>query len=314
LPTKAISQEDYDKAEGDRNEAAAAVGVAEAARDVAQQNLDYTLITATISGRISQQMIDPGNMVKANDTVLTTIVSMDPMYAYFDIDERTLLQIRRLVRAGKVRSAREGGAKVCLGLADEGGFPHEGTINFIDNRVDIPTGTLRVRGLFPNPNRMLSPGLFVRVQVPIGDPHQSLLVSERALGSDQGQKFLYVLNDKDEVVYRHVEVGTLNDGLRVIHSGVKPGERVILSGLQRVRPGIKVNAKNVAMAGKDMPATAAAEAPSASPGAAPLNPAGTSGLPATPQNNPVHTANPQPDDKPQPGVKSAAMLEKRWDF
>ena len=154
LPLKAVSQEDYDKAEGDRNEAAAAVEVAQASLAYAKQNLDYTTISARISGRVSRQLIDPGNMVKANDTALTTIVSMDPMYAYFDVDERTMLQIRRLMQAGKVSLASGGNAKVYMGLADEEGFPHEGTINFIDNQVDGPTGTMRFRGVFPNPHHI----------------------------------------------------------------------------------------------------------------------------------------------------------------
>ncbi len=207
IATHAIAQADYDQAVGDRDEAEAAVKVADAALNSSRLNLEWTRVTAPISGRISRQLIDPGNLVKADDTALTTIVSLDPMYAYFDIDERTMLQIRRLVRAGKLKSVQAGDAKVLMGLADEEGFPHVGTINFIDNQVDGPTGTLRFRGVFPNPDRILSPGLFVRIRMPLGDPHPSLLVSERALGSDQGQKFLYVLNDKDEVTYRDVEVG-----------------------------------------------------------------------------------------------------------
>ena len=314
IETRAISRSDFDQAVGDRDEAAAAVRVAEAALHSARLNLEWTRVAAPISGRISRQLIDPGNLVKADDTALTTIVSQDPIYAYFDIDERTMLQIRRLVRSGKLKSAQDGNAKLLLGLADEQGFPHEGTINFIDNQVDVPTGTLRLRGLFPNPNRILSPGLFVRIQVPIGDPHPSLLVSERALGSDQGQKFLYVLNEKDEVTYRHIDVGSLNDGLRVIQSGLKPGERVILSGLQRVRPGIKVNAKTIAMVGKDLPTAATAQAPAASPGAAPSSPANAAKMPATPQNNPVRTADPKRNDKAGPAIKSAAMLQNRLDF
>jgi len=313
IATRAIAATDFDQAVGDRDEAEATVKVAEAALHTATLNLDFTHVSAPISGRISRQLIDPGNLAKADDTALTTIVSQDPIYAYFDIDERTMLQLRRLVRAGKLKSAQDGTAKILLGLADEKGFPHEGTINFIDNQVDMPTGTLRLRGLFPNPDRILSPGLFVRIQVPIGNPHQSLLVSERALGSDQGKKFLYVLNDQDEVTRRDIEVGSLNDGLRVIQSGLKAGERVILSGLQRVRPGMKVNPKNIAMAAKDLPATAAA-APAASPGAAAASPTGTSGMPAAPQNNPNPPANPKPGDQPRPGDKSAAMLQNRWDF
>jgi RND family efflux transporter MFP subunit len=157
ITTKAISQADYDQAVGDRDEADAAVKVAVAALHTAELNLTWTRVTAPISGRISRQLIDPGNLVKADDTALTTIVSLDPMYAYFDIDERTMLQIQRLVRAGKVKSAQGEGAKVTMGLADEDGYPHVGTINFTDNQVDGPTGTLRFRGVFPNPDRVLSP-------------------------------------------------------------------------------------------------------------------------------------------------------------
>jgi multidrug efflux system membrane fusion protein len=142
----------------------------------------------------------------------------------------------------------------------------------------------------------------------MGDPHQSLLVSERALLSDQGQKFLYVLNDKDEVSYRHVEIGALSEGLRVIQSGLKPGERVILSGLQRVRPKMKVNAKTVAMTATDAPTTAIAEAPAVSPGAAAPTPTSVSGDSAAHANHLIQTASPKPSEKPQPGDKSAAMF------
>lgn len=298
LPLKAVSQEDYDKSEGDRNEAAAAVEVAEATTTYAKQNLDYTSIAAQISGGVSRQMIDPGNMVKANDTALTTIVSMDPMYAYFDVDERTMLQIRRLVESGKISLAPGGNAKVYMGLADEEGYPHEGTINFIDNQVDAPTGTMRFRGVFPNRHHLLTPGLFVRIQMPIGQPHPSLLVSERALGSDQGQKFLYVLNNDDEVTYRHVEIGALSDGLRVIEKGLKPADRVVVNGLQRVRPGMKVAAKNVAMTAEDSPGADLAEE---------VPPSGRKG----PQVNAVNTvkaANSRPAEKARPGMKSAAIF------
>ena len=269
IGTKAISQADFDQAAGDRDEAAAAVKVAEAALHTSRLNLDFTTVTAfpPIAGRISRQMIDPGNLVKADDTVLTTVVSFDPIYAYFDVDERTMLRIQRLVRAGKVKSAQQAEVKIRLELADEQGYPHEGTINFIDNRMDEPTGTLRLRGVFPNPNRVLSPGLFARVRIPIGDPHPAILVSERALGSDQGQKFLFVLNKDDEVAYRRVQIGKLEEGLRVIESGLQMGERVVLSGLQRVKSGDKVAPKLVAMTGQETfsspgaATAAAAEAP-----------------------------------------------------
>ena len=170
-------------------------------------------------------------------------------------------------------------------------------------------------GCFPIPIASFRPACSCGSGCHIGDPHQSLLVSERALGSDQGKKFLYVLNDKDEVTRRDVTVGPLNDGLRVIQSGLKPGERVILSGLQRVRPGIKVNAKNIAMTGTESPATtAAAGTPAVSPGAAPVIPTGTSGMPPPPRGNLLPPANSKPAEEPRPGVKSAATYPKPRGF
>jgi RND family efflux transporter MFP subunit len=197
-----------------------------------------------------------GNLIQSGDqnggTLLTTIVSVDPMYAYFDVDEHTVLRVRQLIRAGKAQSARDGEVTVWLGLANEDGYPHRGTINFEDNQVNPRTGTLRVRGVFPNKDETLSPGYFARVRVPIGFPHQALLVSERALDTDQGQKIVYVVNEKNEVVSRPVRLGALQDGLREITDGVKPGERVIVNGLQQVRPGITVEPSLV-----DMPASEA---------------------------------------------------------
>jgi RND family efflux transporter MFP subunit len=270
----------------------------EAMRNEAKLNLDYCRVLSPISGRISRQMIDPGNLVKANDTVLTSIVNLDWMYAYFDVDERTMLRARRLIQEGKFKSSREVAAEgetlglvsalfgfvqpdrrfwnalvlatavetrahlqVQMGLADEEGFPHPGVLHFVDNQVDPLTGTLRVRGIFRNPGKFLSPGMFVRVRVPIGPPHPATLVPERALGTDQGQKFLYVVNDKKEIVYRRVKVGRLQeDGLRVIERGDKageglaPGEWVVVNGLQRVRPGAQVEPKPEEKKPEDSPA------------------------------------------------------------
>ena len=244
IQSAAIAQADYDQALGDRDEASAMVGVAQAALNTSRLNLSFTNVTSPISGRISRQNIDPGNMVVADTTVLTTVVSQDPIYAYFDVDERATLRFRRLLQAGKVKSAREGKATVLLGLADEGEtYPHEGVINFVDNRLDPSTGTLRLRGVFDNHTGFLAPGMFVRVRVPIGQPHPAILATERAIGSDQGQKFLYVVNDKNQVVYREVQIGAYQTGLRVIESGLASGERFIVNGLQRVKPGDVVRPK-----------------------------------------------------------------------
>lgn len=248
LTKDAIAKSDYDQAKSAVDVAEAKVESGEAAVETAKLNLEFCLISAPIDGRISRQLIDPGNMVQADQTTLTTIVSLDPVYAYFDVDERTMLRIRRLIRAGVIKSSQEAAMPVFLGLADkeeEGQFPHEGTINFVDNRVDAMSGTLRIRGIFPNPNRILSPGLFARIRLPIGKKHPALLISEQALGTDQGQKFVYVVDDHNVVAYRRVKVGLLQDGLRVVEEGLAPDERIVVSGLQRIRPGVTITPKMV---------------------------------------------------------------------
>jgi RND family efflux transporter MFP subunit len=263
----AIGREEFDKIIGDRKEAAAAVGVAKANRDLASLNVSFTKVRSPLTGKISRRYLDPGNMVKGDDTVLTTVASLDPIFAYFDLDERTTLRLQRLIREKKIEWSQDGKLPVLLGMADEEGFPQKGVIDFADIMVDGDTGTWRLRGKFPNADHALSPGLFVRIRLPIGNAYRATLVSEQALGTDQGQKFLYVvkkgekkdekgnlLKDDngdpipvDEVEYRRVKVGRLHDGLRVISDGLKPGEKVIVSGLQQARPGIAVNPKVVDM-------------------------------------------------------------------
>jgi RND family efflux transporter MFP subunit len=252
-----MSREEYDRTVGDRGEAAGSLAAYRAAVDRARLDLEYTKVLAPISGRISRYVVTVGNLVQAGDqsggTLLTTIVSVDPMYAYFDVDERTVLRVRQLVREGKADSPRDGVVPVWLGLANEGGFPHQGTIDFVDNQVNPKIGTMRLRGVFPNQDQVLAPGLFVRVRAPIGRPHQGLLISERALDTDQGQKIVYVVNDKNEVVSRPVGLGALRDGLREITDGLAPGELVIVNGLQQLRPGVTVDPNVV-----DMPVSPAA--------------------------------------------------------
>jgi RND family efflux transporter MFP subunit len=231
----AMSREDYDKTSGDKAEAEAAVGSAKAFRDHAKLNLEFTTVLAPISGRISRRLLDPWNMVKADETPLTTVVSLDPMYAYFDVDEANAQRLQRLEREGKINGKDP--RPVLLGLGDEEGFPHPGTLDFVDNQLDSNTGTLRMRGIFPNPNQEISPGLFARIRLPIGTPHKALLVAEQALARDQGQKYLYVVNDSNHVEYREVTVGRLYDGLREVTGKLAPGEKVVVTGLQRIRPG-----------------------------------------------------------------------------
>jgi RND family efflux transporter MFP subunit len=249
--TGAVSQSDLDRTASARGVDRANIAAAKARVASCELDLGYTKVTAPVSGRVSRYVVTVGNLIQSGDqsggTLLTTLVSVDPMYAYFDVDEHTALRVRQLAREGKSNSPRDGGYPVSLGLANEAGFPHQGTINFVDNQVNPKTGTIRVRGVFPNQEQVLLPGLFARVRTPIGRPHQALLVSDRALDSDQGQKVLYVVNDRNEVVSRPVRLGALHDGLREITEGLKPGEKVIVNGLQQVRPGVTVEPKLVQM-------------------------------------------------------------------
>ena len=252
----AVSRSDLEKSAAARGVDIANVAADKAAVASRQLDVEYTKVTAPVSGRVSRYVVTVGNLIQSADqasvTLLTTIVSVDPMYAYFDVDERTVQRVKQFAREGKVASADATAVPVSLGLETEEGFPHQGTIDFLDNQVNPKTGTLRVRGVFPNKDEALSPGYFARVRMPIGTPHPALLVSDRALTNDQGQKVLYVVNDKNEVVSRPVRQGQLHDGLREIAEGLKPGERVIVSGLLQVRPGAVVEPKL-----EDMPAPAA---------------------------------------------------------
>jgi RND family efflux transporter MFP subunit len=243
LVQRAVGQEDYEKMQGDRIEADAAVKVTEAARASSLLNLDFTKVRAPISGHISRTMVTVGNLVESGETggtVLTTIVSVDPMWAFFDVDDQTFLQVNELVREGKIKPELNTLPPVQLGLANEKGYPHEGKIDFVDNQVDPGTGTLKMRGVFPNKDRTLTPGLFARIRVPLGGSHKALLVTDRAIDTDQGQKVVYVVTPDKVVDKRPVRLGRLHDGLREIESGVKPGEQVIVDGIQRVRGGMTV--------------------------------------------------------------------------
>ena len=248
---KAISQEEIDRITGDRTEALGAVAVSEAAVEMAELNLSFTKVTAPLSGRIGNRTLDPGNLVKADETSVTVIVSTNPIYVNFDLDERTMLRLKRLIAEKKISWSTKGGIPVLIGLADEEGYPHAGTINFADNRVDADSGTWRLRGRFDNSDGLLTPGLFVRVRLPIGGPVKSLLITEEALGTDQGQKFVYVVKPDKMVEYRRIKVGRIHDGLRVVLDGLTTGEQIIHSGLQRARPGNPVAPKVVEMPGAE---------------------------------------------------------------
>jgi multidrug efflux system membrane fusion protein len=219
-----------------KNQAAAQVVSAQAALNAAKLNLDFTHVTSPISGRVSRQLVNIGNLVRADSTQLTTIVSIDPIYAYFSMDELAALTYQRLTREGKLAGSQDGKVPVYLQLQDETGFAHEGTIDFSDNAFDSSTGTLLIRGSFPNSDGFLTPGNFVRVRVASSPKYDALLVADRAIGSDQDQSFVYVVDSKNIARLRHIKTGQLAEGLRVVNSGLQPDDVVIINGIIKVRP------------------------------------------------------------------------------
>lgn len=237
----AMGQEDYETATATLEKSRATIEATTATRDRAQLYLDYTRVTAPMSGRISRRYVDPGNLVNADSTILTTIVNDDQLYAYFDVDERTYLEL-----VGPAKDPKALLTKLRLPvqarLANEEQFTRSGVVNFIDNRINANTGTIRIRAVFDNPGLALRAGLFVRIRLPIGAPYQALLIPGEAVLSDQGRKYVYVVNGKDEAVYRTVTLGQEVKGLRVVREGVAKGEHIIVSGMQRVRSGTKVHA------------------------------------------------------------------------
>ncbi len=286
-----ISQEEFERYEADYRETQGNLEITRANRELAKLNLLWTEVKAPSAGLLSRRMVDPGNLVKADDTILTSIVSQDPMYVYFDVDEQNTLKVRRMIREGVIKAKSEKEVPVMVGLSDEApNFPHFGTVDFTDNRVDVSTGSLRFRATVRNEKGILTPGLFVRVRLPIGDPHPTLYVREESLASDQGRKIVYVVSDeveetkpageaggshetktasaesklqshtttpvasttksapgpngkvKGKIETKEVKIGALRDGFRAIETGLDPGDRVVITGLQRIRPGITVNA------------------------------------------------------------------------
>jgi multidrug efflux system membrane fusion protein len=216
---------------------------------------EFTRVMSPIDGLISRYYQPLGNLVNQDQTLLTTVVSVDPMYVYFEMDEPTLLRTRKAVNEGKIKLPEKGvKMPVLMGLQGEDGFPHQGTINFVNNQVNPTTGSILVRGVFPNHlpkggHRLLSPGMFVRVRLPIGQPYSALLVIDRAVGSDQlGLKYVYVLDKNNTAQSRHVTTGPLqDDGLRVIEHGLKPDDQVVVGALQQVRAGDDVMPEQVPM-------------------------------------------------------------------
>jgi RND family efflux transporter MFP subunit len=268
----AASAEEFDRAVAAKSEADAQFLAAKSHEKQALLNLEFTRITAPIRGRISRSRVTVGNLVSADATLLTTIVSVDPIYGEFDLDERTLLSLMQRIRQGELKETLER-YPVALSLANETDFPHEGVLSFVDNQVDPGTGTIRMRAVFANPKslddrgRVLLPGLFARIRVPVSEPYEGILINERAVGRDQGQTYVYLIDDQNSVVYRAIELGLPQGNLRAVKAGLTGQERVVVNGLQRIRPGVKVEPRGVTMepATVDRPAAGADSPPAPSP-------------------------------------------------
>ena len=250
--TNATSAREVEMWLGKTGNAEGEVSQAMADIDKAKLDLEFTRIKAPITGKISRPLVTKGNLVNTGggDTLLTTIVSVDPIYVYFDVDEQSLELYRDKYAKEIAAKDTPPAIPVYLGLPNDGDrFPREGVIDFAENRVNPSTGTIRVRGVFPNKDGRLTPGQFCRVKLPVGQKYKGLLVTDQAIGIDQGQKYLLVVNKENKVEYRPVKPGRLDGDLRIFppNAGLMAGEWVIVSGVQRVRPGIQVNPERVAM-------------------------------------------------------------------
>ncbi|HEU5069749.1 MAG TPA: efflux RND transporter periplasmic adaptor subunit [Verrucomicrobiae bacterium] len=253
LSSKAISTEEGDARIARYHEAQAALLAAQAARDSAKLDLEYTQVCAPIDGRVSRALLTEGNYVSGiagAATRLTTIVSVDPVYVYADMDEDSLLKFNALARDRQLETNRDGRIPVELQLADEDGFKHQGYIESLDNQLNPGTGSILLRTVFPNDDGRIVPGLFARIRVPLSARHPALLVDERAIGTDQAEKFVLTLTSSNTVAYQSVQLGPYIEGKRVVRSGLRQGESIVVNGLQRVRAGMAVT-----------PQTAVAQAP-----------------------------------------------------
>ena len=237
---KVLTRQEYDVKEAEKNSSEADVAAAEARLEQAKLTLGYTEVRSPLTGRIGRHLVDLGNLVQSEQTLLATIESIDPVHAYFYLSERELLRFKQMLRTNDLPDPETNPPVMYLGLADEDGFPHEGHLDYREPSVDPLTGTITRRAIFSNPNNALVPGLFARIKAPIGEPQQRLLVEQRAIGSDQRGDYLLVVNDKDVVEYHNVELGPLEGNARIILKGIGPKDRVIVNGLQRARPGSKV--------------------------------------------------------------------------
>ena len=259
----AVSREELDERLSTLNQQQASVAAAKAALDNAALQLSFTKVRAPVDGRVSREEVTRGNLVTGGNnggTLLTTIVSVDPIYVYFEGDENAYLHYSELARQGQRPSSRDARNPVRVGLANEQGFPHEGYMDFVDNQLDVHTGTIRARAVLENKQNQFTPGMFARVQLLGSGEYDAILIEDRAVGTDQSQSFVLVLGPENKLEYRAIQPGRIVDGMRIVRQGLKAGDVVVVSGLQRVRPGaqVKPNMTTMGAPGADATATAAA--------------------------------------------------------
>ena len=249
LAQRAISVEVLDNRQARKKQTAATVASVKAALERAELDLSYTRVTAPINGRVSYALVTVGNYVTAGQTRLTSLVSTEKMYAYFDVDEQTYLKYARLAQDGKRVDTREAQANpVYLALADDREFSHIGHIDFVDNRIDAQTGTIRLRASFANTDNQLMPGLYAKLRLAGSASYEGVLIDEKAIGTDLNNKFVLLVNAANQLEYRAVELGEKLDGLRIVNKGLTATDRIVVNGLQRVRPSMQIEPKLVDMA------------------------------------------------------------------
>lgn len=252
----AVSQEELDERTSTVAQAEANVAAAQATLESAQLNLSFTRVTSPITGRVSRAEVTRGNLVTGGTnggTLLSSVVSMDPIYLYFDGDEQAYLRYTQMARNGERSSSRDAPNPVEVGLENEEGFPHSGRMDFVDNQLNPQTGTIRARAVLDNKDGQFTPGLFARVRLLGSDEYNAILIDDRAVNTDQNQKYVFLLGAGNKVEYRKVTLGRIVDGLRVVKEGLKAGDTIVVDGAQRVHPGVTVAPQRVAMAG-DAPA------------------------------------------------------------
>jgi len=245
LAKRAISQEEMDERTNALQESVSAIASAKAAVEQAALNVEFTHITSPIDGRVSRTEITRGNLVAGGPgaTLLTTVVSLNPIYAYFDGDEQSYLKYVKLARNGQLRSSRDVKTPVYMGLANEDGYPHQGYIDFLDNQVNAAAGTIRIRAVFDNRERLFTPGLFAKIKIVGSGNYKAILVRDSAVGTDQDKKYVLRLAPDGTVQSQFVQLGPLVDGLRIIREGLKPGDKIVVNGTLKVRSGMQVKAE-----------------------------------------------------------------------